>query len=177
MEEEETRRSSSLKPGKKGVSEKSAMNFALARLARRAHSQGELSAKMERAGYPTSEITATLAKLKAWRYVDDHAFAGAFACNAAERKHWGPSRVARALRERGLGEQDIEESLSEAFPGGEIRVLDEALARFRRNDRRRGDAEQKKARAYRHLLARGFSPGAIMEALGNEKHIEENERQ
>jgi regulatory protein len=174
-EEEETRRSSSRNPGEKGVTEKSAMNFALARLARRAYSEGELSAKMERAGYPSTEITATLAKLKAWRYVDDRAFAGAFARSAAERKHWGPSRVARALKERGLSEQDIEQSLSEAFPDGEQRTLDEALARFRRSDHRRGDAEQKKARAYRHLLARGFSPEAILQALGNEKDIEENE--
>jgi regulatory protein len=151
------------------------MKFALARLARRAHSQGELVAKMERAGYPTAEIAATLDKLKAWRYVDDRAFAGAFARGAAERKHWGPSRVARALRERGLSEQDIEQSLTEAFSEGEKGVLEEALARFRRNDHRRGDEEQKKARAYRHLLARGFSPGAILQALGDEKNIEENE--
>jgi regulatory protein len=153
------------------------MNFALARLARRAHSQGELVAKMERAGYPATEITATLAKLKAWRYVDDRAFAGAFARSAVERKSWGPSRIARALRERGLSEPNIEESLAEAFPEGENRVLADALVRFRRNDHRRGDAEQKKARAYRHLLARGFSPGAIMKALNKENDTEENEHQ
>jgi regulatory protein len=163
--------------GKKGASKKSAMNFALARLARRAHSQGELVAKMERAGYPTSQITATLAKLKAWRYVDDRSFAGAFARSHADRKRWGPARVARALRERGLSEQNIDGALREAFPDGENRVLDEALARFRRNDRHCGNTEQKKARAYRHLLARGFSPGAIMQALDNEKRIEENETQ
>jgi regulatory protein len=175
--EEETRRSSSLDSGKKGVSIKSAMNFALARLACRAHSQGELVAKMERAGYPTSQITATLDKLKAWRYIDDRCFAHAFARSATERKRWGPARVARALKQRGLSEHNIEEALTDAFPDGESRVLDEALARFRRNDRHHGDAEKKKARAYRHLLARGFSPGAILNALDNEKRIEENEAQ
>jgi regulatory protein len=172
---EETRRSSSLDPRKKGRKPKSALDFALARLARRAHSQGELVAKMERAGYPATEITTTLAKLRSWRYVDDRAFASAFARSVAERKHWGPARVVRALKERGLSARHIEEALSTAFPAGEDQALDEALARFRRNDRRRGSAEQRKARAYRHLLARGFSPGAIMNALGSEKRIEENE--
>jgi regulatory protein len=174
-EEKETRRSSSPDSGKKGVSSKSAMNFALARLARRAHSQGELLAKMERAGYLPSQITATLAKLKDWRYLDDRGFAVAFARSAAERKRWGPARIARALRERGVSEQDTEEALADAFPDGESRVLEEALARFRRNARRSGDAEKDKARAYRHLLTRGFGPGAIFRALDNEKRNEENE--
>jgi regulatory protein len=174
-EEEKTRRSSSPDSGKKGGSSKSAMNFALARLARRAHSQGELMAKMERAGYPPSQITTTLAKLRDWRYLDDRGFALDFARSASERKRWGPSRVDRALRARGLNERDIEEALLHAFPDGEDRVLEAALSRFRRNARQSGSAEKDKARAYRHLLTRGFSPEAIFRALDNEKRTEEKE--
>ncbi len=156
---------------------KSALDFAVTQLARRAHSQGELVAKLERAGFTTPEITSTLAKLRAWRYLDDHAFATAFARSASERKHWGPARVSRALRDRGLADHHIDEALSETFPQGESGPIERALARFRRAHRRRGGAEQQKARAYRHLLARGFSPSAIMEALGSEPSMEENDTQ
>ncbi len=156
---------------------KSALDFALARLARRAHSQGELTAKLERAGFKAPDITSTLAKLRAWRYLDDQAFAASFARSASERKHWGPARVTRALRVRGLADHHIDAALSETFLQGEAEPIERALARFRRICRRRGGPEQQKARAYRHLLARGFSPGAIMEALGNESSIEENDTQ
>ena len=175
---EETPPSSSTSRSAKQRMSPSATTFALARLARRAHSQAELIAKMERAGYSSQEITAVLDKLKAWRYMDDRAFATGFASSAVERKHWGPARVTKALREKGLADQDIEEAVSKAYPEGEEGPLAEALARFRRSagfEADVGNAEREKARAYRHLLARGFSPGAVMEILGREKFIEETE--
>ena len=46
-------------------------DFALARLARRAHSEGELSQKLTRAGYLPGEIEETLQFLRERKYVDD----------------------------------------------------------------------------------------------------------
>lgn len=132
---------------------------------------------MERAGYPPDAITSTLARLRDWRYVDDRAYASAFAVSAAERKKWGPARVVQALRRRRVGESLIEEAVAEAYPHGEEPALAAALARFRRTDRRRGTAVERQARAYRHLLGRGFSPGAIMNVLGAEKLIRETDPQ
>jgi len=136
------------------------------RLARRAHSEGELIAKMERAGYPASEIENTVAELRRRRYVDDLSFARAFAQGARSHKHWGPMGIAQGLRRRGLAEAHIERAVAEAFPEGEAESAADVLARFRRSDRRRGGTPlQRKARAYRHLYARGFSPEAIRQAL------------
>jgi regulatory protein len=143
-------------------------------LARRAHSEGELASKLKRAGYPSNEITATLAKLRGWRYVDDRAYAIAFARSAVENKRWGPVRIARTLKQRGVGEAFIEEALAFAFQEGEREVVKKALARFRRQHRRRGTAEQQKARAYRHLTGRGFSPDTVFDVLGKAKFIQEN---
>jgi len=130
---------------------------------------------MKRAGYSSDEITATLAKLRDWRYIDDRSYASAFARSATERKHLGPARIVRALRERGVSDAFVEEAVAQVFPEGERQVLEKALARFRRKDGRRGTIDQQKARAYRHLLGRGFSPAAIFDVLGRTELIQENE--
>ena len=67
-----------------------ARDFALDRLGRRAHSEGELSQKMARAGYPADEIEDTLAFLRERRYLDDAAFARDLALARAEAASLGP---------------------------------------------------------------------------------------
>jgi len=147
------------------------LEFALIRLARRAHSEGELISKMERAGYAASEVTDTIAELRRRRYVDDPSFALAFAQGARSHKHWGPIRIAHGLRRRGLSEPHIDQAVGEAFPEGEVEPAAAVLARFRRTERGRGTPIQRKARAYRHLYARGFSPEAIRRVLSeNDGH-------
>jgi len=172
---EEIHHSKSTDMSRPGRTSKSALAFSLARLARRAHSESELASKMRRAGYSSDEITATLAKLRDWRYVDDRSYALAFARSATERKRLGPGRIISALRDRGVSNAFVEEAVAQVFPEGERRVLEEALARFRRKDGHRGTIEQQKARTYRHLLGRGFSPAAIFDALGAAELIQENE--
>jgi len=160
-------RSSSAKKGKRSPSNRSALEFALIRLARRAHSEGELTSKMDRAGYAESEISDTLAELRRRRYVDDLSYALAFARSARSHRHWGPLRIAQGLRQKGLKDSHIERGIAEAFPEGDTEPAAEVLARFRRTERGRGRGTplSRKARAYRHLYARGFSREAIRQAL------------
>jgi regulatory protein len=160
-----SRRSNSAEKGKRTRSNRSPLEFALIRLARRAHSEGELISKVDRAGYAECEISATLVELRNRRYVDDLAFALGVARAARAHKHWGPVRIAHGLRKRGLADPHIEQAVAEAFPEGEAEPVAEVLDRFRRTDRGRGTPRQRKARAYRHLYARGFSPEAIRHAL------------
>ncbi len=136
-------------------------DFALARLARRAHSEGELAEKMTRAGYQADEIEQTLNFLRERRYVDDAAFARDYSRARAERRRWGPARIEARLRLLKLSEKHIQAALSESFPEGEGDNAERALARFLETDRRRLSrlsGDQRQARAYRHLLTRGFSP-------------------
>jgi regulatory protein len=135
------------------------LDFALRRLARRGHSRGELSAKMARAGYRDEEIQSTLAFLDSRGYLDDSGFARDVARASSERKLWGPARIERRLRELKLTENDIAGALDEVFPEGEEVAAKRAFERFLRVSRRKKtDAEAERARAYRHLVGRGFSP-------------------
>ncbi len=149
-----------------------ALDFAYARLARRAHSQGELTLKLERAGYPEGEIRDTIERLRSLRYLDDESFATSFALQAVERKRWGPARIEQSLRERCLADSLIAQALRAVFPDGEDGTAREALSRF--NKRAPGGTpRQRKARAYRHLLSRGFSPSVVDDILEDEEFDEE----
>ncbi len=138
-------------------SAKTPLGFALARLARRSHSEGELSSKMSRAGYSRREIESTLALLHEKRYLNDAAFARDVARASAERKHWGPARIEQKLKALHLSADDIERALTASFPAGEEEMAAKrALERFKKRVSTGG--EDFRARAYRHLLGRGFSP-------------------
>jgi len=131
--------------------------FALKRLARRSHGERELCAKMARAGYSPEQIEVTFSFLVERGYLNDAAFARDVARASAERKHWGPARIHQKLKSLHLSENDIEGALVESFPEGEEEAAARrALERFRKRGGPGG--ARGRARAYRHLLGRGFSP-------------------
>lgn len=123
---------------------------------------------MARAGYLDDEIASTLAYLDERRYLDDTAFARDFARARSERKHWGPSRIERRLRELHVGAADIEAALEEVFPAGEEEAARRALERLlaRRSE---GGGRRARARAYRHLLNRGFAPDVVHRLVSRQK--------
>jgi SOS response regulatory protein OraA/RecX len=155
-------------------SAKTPLAFALARLARRSHSEGELSSKMSRAGYSAKEIESTLAFLHERHYLNDGAFAREVARASAERKHWGPARIEQKLKALHLSQDDIEQALSESFPAGEEEAAAKrALERFAKRVAQGGEAFR--ARAYRHLLGRGFSP-EVAHRLVSSRNFGDTER-
>lgn len=120
---------------------------------------------MTRAGYSADDIAQTLDYLRERSYVDDAAFARDFARTHAERRRWGPARIADRLRLLRLADNHIEAALAEAFPSGERDAAEQALERFLETDRRRLSPDRRKARAYRHLLTRGFLPETAHELV------------
>ena len=144
-----------------------ARDFALKRLARRAHSEGELTLKMTRAGYPDDAIGETITFLRGRGYLDDAAFARDFARDRADRRRWGPARIEAALGALALTEQAIKGALAEVFPLGEREACERALLHFLANERHLLSPAKRRARAYRHLLSRGFAPETAQELVTN----------
>jgi regulatory protein len=115
---------------------------------------------MVRAGYLEEEVHRTLDYLDERRYLDDAVFARDFARARAERKLWGPGRIERRLRELFVRDADIAAALEEAFPVGEGEAARRALDRLLRREGK-GGGLRGRARAYRHLIARGFAPDVV----------------
>ncbi|MGH9318487.1 MAG: regulatory protein RecX, partial [Vicinamibacteria bacterium] len=116
----------------------------------------ELSAKLARAGYTAVETLATVARIEEKVVLDDYAVAREIARASSERKLWGPARIENKLRVLRVGKEDIAGAIEEAFPEGEEEAAARALQKFRK--RAPGGGAPARARAYRHLLGRGFSP-------------------
>ncbi|HRF63151.1 MAG TPA: regulatory protein RecX [Candidatus Competibacter sp.] len=84
---------------------------ALELLARREHSRLELRQKLLQRGYPPEQIEPVLDQLMAEQLLDESRYAELYACARAD-KGYGPLRIARELRERGVPEDLVAAALT-----------------------------------------------------------------
>jgi|ERR1041384_1917401 regulatory protein len=139
-------------------------NRALRFLAYRPRSEAELRARLGRAGFSPQEIEGALAKLRGLKLLDDEAFARSFARDRIENRGYGPLRVERELRFKGVAKAVIAEVLKESFD----RERDRARARaiLERRFRGRDLSDLKTARrAVAYLRRRGYRDAMIAEIL------------
>ncbi|CDH47638.1 putative Regulatory protein recX [Candidatus Contendobacter odensis Run_B_J11] len=81
-------------------------------LARREHSRLELRQKLMQRGFPTERIESVLDQLVADRLLHEGRYAELYACSRAD-KGYGPLRIARELRERGIPEDLVAATLAD----------------------------------------------------------------
>ncbi|HBG45499.1 MAG TPA: hypothetical protein DDW94_00755 [Deltaproteobacteria bacterium] len=144
---------------KNGISAKGA---AMRLLSIRPRSVREMETKLKEK-FDTDEAGEAVQYLIELGYLDDEKFARGLAESRARHKAWGPARIARELSLKGIEEGIIKLVLIESAP--EEEGANDALKRWlKRNSSVKGPKARE--RAFRHLLARGFSTGAIMKVLG-----------
>ena len=149
------------------------METALRLLTRRDHTRGELQRKLKQRGVSAGVIQDVLAQCKRLNYVNDNRSARSYV-QELQRKGYGPRRIRLALKRKGLSEQLIEKSLSDPDIGGE--ELETALRVFEKKRRqfdRETDGRKRRAKIYRFLYSRGFSPWVISELIrqsGPDRH-------
>jgi regulatory protein len=143
----------------------SAFQRALARLARRDHSEAELRRVLERKGHQTDEIDEALARLRERRFVDDASYATRFARTRMSLRGQGRNRIRQALRQRGVDRQVVERGLEDAASDvSEAEVLDDVARRYWRTHQR-DEPERRLRRLSDHLYRRGFPGSLIFERL------------
>ncbi len=144
---------------------RSTLADALARLARRDHSEAELQRALHRAGHAQAEIHETLERLRGRRFLDDAAYAERFARSRLEHARLGSRRVSQALRQRGVARPLVERGVrAAAAQVGEGEVL-ERLARAWWRAHTRDEPRQRLRKLWAFLLRRGFPPGLVRERL------------
>lgn len=84
---------------------------ALELLARHEHSRLELRQKLIQRGYPSESVGSVLDRLMEERLLDESRYAELYACARAD-KGYGPLRIARELRERGVPEDVVAATLA-----------------------------------------------------------------
>jgi len=141
------------------------LEAALRLLALRARSAAEVRRALLRRGVPPTAVEEALATLTRRGYLNDAAFAAAYARERGVARRRGPRRVAADLGSRGVPREAAEAAVREAFGPGEERRLAEAAA-----DRKwRALARHPRAVALRrlaaHLSRQGFGPEVIAAVL------------
>lgn len=134
---------------------------ALAMLARREHSAGEIREKLREMGGDVGLIDAVIAGLQERKLQSDERFAESFVRSRAERGY-GPRVIEMALRERGIDKESARIALEGS---GYDWCAQAGDVRQRRFGQSLPDNARERARQLRFLQYRGFAGSDVSAAL------------
>jgi regulatory protein len=136
-------------------------------LAARARSASDLKRQLVRKGEPAPLVDAAIEKLRAAGFLDDAAFARAFARSKALGAGASKRRLQQELSRRGVARDVGEEAVAEVFEEEEIDEGEsvERLARKRLRSLARLDAATRDRRLWSFLARRGYDADVIRRAI------------
>lgn len=146
---------------------------ALGLLAHRPRAVAEVADRLGRAGFEADVVDTVLSRLADLGYLDDRAFALAYARSRAAGRGYGSRRIHAELRRRGIDEETARDAVQDLE--AERDPFEDALAAGRRAWSRvaaEADARRRRSRLYGHLARRGFDPdtiGRVIDLLERER--------
>jgi regulatory protein len=149
------------------LNEAGLFDYAMKALGRRMRSEAELrrlmKTRVEADARGEAAITAVVARLKDYGYLNDASFAETYARLRQENEKLGVRRVRLDLQQKGVHSDLIAETLDARYG----QTNEEALARehLERKRIRKPENEKETARVMRRLVAAGFSTGVIYKIL------------
>ncbi|MFQ5541205.1 MAG: regulatory protein RecX [Candidatus Binatia bacterium] len=99
----------------RGGSTEEALKRAIKYLGYRARSEEEVRVKLTQLDFPEKSIKATLERLRLLKVLNDEDFARGLALTRAKGREYGPLRIERDLRQKGISTSLIRSILEEAF--------------------------------------------------------------
>jgi len=142
-----------------------ALESAIRMLARRDHTQRELTLKLRSRGYGRTAIDHALVRCRELGYLDDVKTAAVLTTHLIARGY-GPLRIRHALKQRGLDNALIEKNL--AICGDEAGQIRRAMNLLNKKSQflsREADPWKRRQKAYRYLAGRGFPSAVIRQAV------------
>ncbi len=133
----------------------SALDRAVALLAQRPHSKGEIRARLENACYNPEVISLVLYKLEKENLVDDSDFAVQWV--QSRMKKYGTARIFRELRLKGVDPETAEKALMSATEEKQLERAAEFAARKLRSLRDPADRRKAYRSVTEALVRRGYS--------------------
>jgi regulatory protein len=149
------------------LNEAGLFDHAVKALGRRMRTEAELRRLMKTRVEPDSRgeaaIAAVVARLKDYGYLNDAAFAEAYARLRQENQKLGARRVRQDLEQKGVEKELIAETLEARYGQTNEEVL--AREHLERKRIRKPENSKETARVMRRLIMAGFSTGAISKIL------------
>jgi regulatory protein len=156
----------------KSTSADEAFKRALKFLSYRARSEAEVRSKLTRLGFPQKNILSTLARLRSLNLLNDEIFARNWAWSRAERRGYGPLKVAGELRQKGISQQLVRQVLRETFGQQGVKERAKSLLEKKFRDQDLNDRRVLR-RAADFLQRRGYHDDVIAELLREPAGIDE----
>jgi regulatory protein len=131
----------------------------------RERSKREIKDRLSR-DYPTDIVDKVLVFLEKYGYIDDSAFAVAYAKDSLNNKKWGRRKIEFELKMKGVSDNIIQNALDEVLDNAETTQTDIAVRLLER--RLKGQTEityKERAKHTAYLAGRGFSFDDIAEAF------------
>jgi len=144
---------------------KKALDTALRILTRRDHSRYELVQKLKQRGFSRADIDDAVASCERFDYINDERTLQVY-IRQLKHKGYGKKRIQLELKKKGFRSSHIQGILNQAVSetdemDGAERIFKKNLKRFEREP----EALKRRAKIYRFLHARGFSPAIIAEMV------------
>jgi regulatory protein len=140
---------------------------ALDYLAHKPRTETEVRRKLRREEEVSDVVMEdVVARLYELNYLDDEAYAEDYVRNRFASKKYGPDRIRRELRERGIDRHIAEEAVQSLFADKDLTAVarEHAEKRWKRLAGEE-DPRRRKQKLYRYLRRRGFSSGTISPLL------------
>jgi regulatory protein len=139
-----------------------ALALAYRHLNRRDRTVSEMQRHLQARGCGPEEIEAAIGTLAEQGYLDDARYARLFAEDKRELEQWGSERIQRALLERGVDRELVEQALAPGATGSEI---SRAVALLRRRFPTPPQDRRERERALGVLLRKGYESEVALDAL------------
>lgn len=143
-----------------------AKQAALDYLAYKPRTEQEVRRKLRKKDVPSFVVEDVVARLYELDYLDDESYAHDYAHNRFSSKGYGPIRIRRELKERGIDRSLAEAAVDELF------AEEDATAAAREHAEKRwsrvageDDPRRRKQKMYRYLRRRGFTSDTIYTVL------------
>jgi regulatory protein len=145
-----------------GTGVEQALAIAYRYLNRRERTEAEMRTRLERGGVDPRDVESAIATLLEHGYLDDARFARLFAEDKRELEQWGSDRIRRALRERGVSSDLVDEALAAHRGDTEI---DRALAVLRQRFPAPIEDRRERERALGILIRKGYETDLALDAI------------
>lgn len=149
---------------RRGESPEEALKRALKFLAYCPRSEAEVRAKLKQAGFNANVVGATLERLRSLKLLDDERFAQSWTHSKAEDRGYGPLRIKRELKKRGISGAVVDQVIKEVFGRGEGKDRARLLLEKRYAHKDLSDPKILR-RAVSCLQRRGYRDSVIAEVL------------
>lgn len=149
---------------KQESSPEAALKRAFKFLSYRSRSEVEVRSKLAQWGFPQEVVEATLEKLHSLNFLNDEAFARGWAQGRSGDRGYGPLRVERELRQKGVANDLIRQVVEETYGREEGKETARKLLEKRFHDKDLSDPKILR-RAIGFLKRRGYRDSVIAEVL------------